>query len=100
LRKFKLISVLLISLGLWILMQASVAQPISKKTAAVLDIKGAIGPAVQDFIHRGLMQAQKSNAAVVILKIDTPGGLSKSMRGIIKDILASPVPVGPTTGYY
>ena len=92
-RKFKLISVLLISLGLWILMQASVAQPVSKKTAAVLDIKGAIGPAVQDFIHRGLIQAQKSNAAVVILKIDTPGGLSKSMRGIIKDILASPVPI-------
>lgn len=61
--------------------------------AALLEIKGGIGPAFQDYIHRGLNKAQKDNARVVILQIDTPGGLSKSMRGIIKDILASPIPV-------
>jgi len=63
------------------------------KTAALLEITGAIGPAVQDFIHRGLGRAVKQGDQVVILRIDTPGGLSKSMRGIIKDILSSPIPV-------
>ncbi len=65
----------------------------SKNRAVLLDIKGGIGPATQDFIHRGLEKAQKANARIVILRIDTPGGLSKSMRGIIKAMLASSVPV-------
>ncbi len=60
---------------------------------AVLAIEGAIGPAIGDFIERGLAKAQKSGAQLVVLKMDTPGGLDTSMRQIIKDILASPVPV-------
>ncbi len=71
------------------------AQTASKPTptAALLDIKGAIGPAVQDYISRGIKQAQEQGARVIILQMDTPGGLSKSMRMIIKDILSSPIPV-------
>lgn len=61
--------------------------------ATLMDIKGAIGPATEDFIRRGLAQAAASKHRVCILQIDTPGGLSTSMRGIIKAILASPVPV-------
>lgn len=62
-------------------------------TAALLDIKGAIGPAVQDFIHRGINTAVRQGDKVVILRMDTPGGLGKSMRSIIKSILASPIPI-------
>lgn len=65
----------------------------SNNTAALMDIKGAIGPAVQDFINRGLQKAAKKSDQVIILRIDTPGGLSTSMRGIIQDIISSPVPV-------
>ncbi|MGB5081670.1 MAG: nodulation protein NfeD [Burkholderiales bacterium] len=59
----------------------------------LLTINGAIGPAMADYIHRGIENAHKQGAQLVVLQMDTPGGLDTSMRAIIKDILASPVPV-------
>lgn len=59
----------------------------------VVQVDGIIGPAAADFIHRSLGQAQRRGSPALVLRMDTPGGLDDSMRRIIKDILASPIPV-------
>jgi membrane-bound serine protease (ClpP class) len=61
--------------------------------ATVLEINGAIGPATSRYVVHGLDAAQKAGSRLVILEVDTPGGLDTSMRDIIRAILASPVPV-------
>lgn len=61
--------------------------------AHVLSVKGAISPASADYLLRGIVKSTNTQARLIIIEIDTPGGLDTSMRDIIKAILASPVPV-------
>ena len=58
-----------------------------------LDLKGAIGPASSKYLKDAMVFAKSKNAKAVLIKLDTPGGLSTSMREMIQEILNSPVPV-------
>lgn len=61
--------------------------------AYIIDIDGVISPATADYFSRSLDQAVEANAAFMLVRLDTPGGLDLSMREMIKQIISSPVPV-------
>jgi membrane-bound serine protease (ClpP class) len=69
------------------------AHAASERPVVTLEIKGAIGVATTMQLTAALERARKENAALLVMHLDTPGGLVASTREIIQAILASPVPV-------
>jgi membrane-bound serine protease (ClpP class) len=71
---------------------AAQSQPV-RPLIVRLEIQGEIQPVLADYISAGLREASERHAALVLVRMDTPGGLDQSMRQIVQGILRSPVPV-------
>jgi membrane-bound serine protease (ClpP class) len=79
---------------LWI--AAAVAQPASAQSpnrVFVTEVNGVIGVATTRQIAQAIQKARQENASALVMQLDTPGGLVSSTRDIIKEMIASPVPV-------
>jgi len=84
-----LLFILLLTIGQF----AVAANNTQPTTILQLSIEDVIGPSTQDYITRAIDSAPKQQAGLIIIRMDTPGGLDSAMRGIIKSITNSPVPV-------
>jgi len=96
LRRVLLMAALALGYSMWLGAQEEVPEeprPANGRTVTLIGIQGAIGPATADFLTRGIASAETSGAALVVVEMDTPGGLDSSMRDIIQAILNSSVPV-------
>ncbi len=67
----------------------STAQP----TVTVITVKGAIGPTTTNYIRRGLETARERDDEILIIELDTPGGLLNSTQDIVQEMLASEMPI-------
>lgn len=93
---FFIFNLTLISVGLLLSPIGLIAQVLEEKESKHIDlvkIEGVIGPVMSDHIKEAITTAQKDGAICLIIEMDTPGGLDKSMREIIKAIYASEIPV-------
>ena len=59
----------------------------------IITLNGVINPVAQNFIHSAIEEAEEDSANCLVIQMDTPGGLMQSMHLIVKDIMASEVPV-------
>lgn len=86
---FRRIALFLILWLIWIPAFSALAQ----REAFVARLEGPINPATASYVKRAIDAAEERKAEVLILEIDTPGGLVTSMKSIVKDIMNSKVPV-------
>lgn len=87
----RMLLILLCLLAIPGLVPNAVAQPSSP--VWLTDLDGPVGPASADHIQRTLVRAAQNDVALLVLRMDTPGGLDSAMRDIVSAILESPVPV-------
>jgi membrane-bound serine protease (ClpP class) len=100
-RKRKLLSLLYLTIwlaGLLSLIAGPVVAQAPSGGIHVLTVEGIINPPVSNYIERAMSQAIEQDARLIVIQLDTPGGLDTSMREIMQQFWASPVPVAVYVG--
>src|SRR5918996_3709359 len=87
-----ILSLLAVAAGGLGLVAAAPAQD-GTRLAVSIELPGTIDPATEAWISRALEDAADDGAELAIIRLDTPGGLDSSMREIVKDVIAAPMPV-------
>lgn len=83
---------MLVALGAAALVTPAMAQP-APRHVQVAEVTGVINPLTADYVTRTVAQAERTGAAALVIRMDTPGGLDSAMRTIVQTILGSRVPV-------
>jgi membrane-bound serine protease (ClpP class) len=96
--------------GILLLPSSSASEKVSSPSVLELKLDGEVEPILATYIDEGLQDAAQRRASLVLITMDTPGGLTDSMKDMIQHILASPVPVavyvsptgarGASAGFY
>lgn len=96
--------------GVWLLPPSSASEKASGPSVLELKLDGEVEPILATYIDEGLQDAAQRHSSLVLITMDTPGGLSDSMKDMIQHMLASPVPVavyvsptgarGASAGFY
>jgi len=79
--------------SLWVGVSADATAATERRVAWVIELTGAIGPASATYVEDAIAAAQSEGVELLILRLDTPGGLDAAMRSIVKSITASAVPI-------
>lgn len=85
----RLMALVLLVLAGWVLAQ----QPAEVPPVFVIRMEGTIAPPNADYFARALAQAKERGAQLMVIELDTPGGMMDAMERIVKDIMSSDVPV-------
>jgi membrane-bound serine protease (ClpP class) len=80
-------------LALALALLAAAAGPAGAATVSTLQLDGVVTPVTVRLVSAAIEQARKDGAAALVIQLDTPGGLERSMRSIVRDMLSSPVPI-------
>jgi membrane-bound serine protease (ClpP class) len=80
-------------LALALALLAAAAGPAGAATVSTLELDGVITPVTVRLVAAAIEQARKDGAAALVIQLDTPGGLERSMRSIVRDMLSSSVPI-------
>jgi membrane-bound serine protease (ClpP class) len=86
-------SLLLAAVGVVLLLSGPLGAQSPAGVAYSIEMSGTIDPASERWLGQALEEAQERGAEVVVIRLDTPGGLDTSMRSMVKDIVAAPMPV-------